>query len=103
MPDTPCRAARRPRTVPAHRRPGALQRNGEFLETAPRHVGDEFVAIAEMPVRRGRADAGEARGFGERKTGRAFLGDQLQRGADQRLFQIAVVIAARAVMAGPLC
>ena len=48
-----------------------------------------------MPIGRGRADAGPARGFGEGEAGRALLGDQFQRGAHQRLLQIAVVIAAR--------
>ena len=51
-----------------------------------------------MPVGRGRADTGPARGFGEGETGGAFLGDKLERGADQRFLQIAVVIAARAAM-----
>src|SRR5271169_187509 len=48
-----------------------------------------------MPIGRRRADSGEARGLGEGEAGRTLLGDQLQRGADQRLAQIAVMIAAR--------
>ena len=49
-----------------------------------------------MPVGRGRADAGPARRFGKGEAGRPLLRDQIERGADQRLLQIAVVIAARA-------
>src|SRR5213593_870461 len=41
-----------------------------------------------------RADAGPARRVGEGEAGRALLRDQIERGADQRLAQIAVVIAA---------
>ena len=50
-----------------------------------------------MPIRRRRADAGKARGLRERESGRPFSGDQFQRGADQRLAQIAVMIAARRI------
>src|SRR5271163_2955226 len=50
-----------------------------------------------MPIRRRRADAGKARGLGESKSRRPFSGDQFQRGADQRLAQIPVMIAARRV------
>jgi len=47
-----------------------------------------------MPIRRGGADAGHARGIGKGKSGRALLRDQIERRLQQRLFQIAVVIAA---------
>src|SRR5271155_2662446 len=50
-----------------------------------------------MPIRRRRADAGKARGLRESKSRRPFSGDQFQRRADQRLAQIAVMIAARRV------
>ena len=65
-----------------------------MLKTALRDAGKQFVAIAKMPVGRRRADAGHARGIGERKSGRAFFRDQPERRLQQRLFQIAVMIAA---------
>src|SRR6185295_18632242 len=73
----------------------------KLLEPTPRNVGQQLVAIAKMPVGRGRTDAGPACGFGKGETSRALLGDQLQRRADQRFLQIAVVIAARAILPGP--
>ena len=71
------------------------QRRAEQFETAPRHSGDEFITIAEVPIRRSRTDAGPARSIGEGEAGWALLGDQLKRCTQQGLFQIAVVIAAR--------
>jgi hypothetical protein len=50
-----------------------------------------------MPIQRRRTDPGRARGLGESEASRALLGDQLERGADRRLAQIAVMIAARFV------
>src|SRR6266852_3778588 len=47
-----------------------------------------------MPVWRRRADAGYARGIGKGKTRRAFFRDQPERRLQQRLFQVAVMIAA---------
>ena len=47
-----------------------------------------------MPVGRSRADAGDARGVGKGEAGRAFLGDQIKGCLQQRLFQIAMMIAA---------
>ena len=47
-----------------------------------------------MPVGRSRADAGDARGISKGETGRAFLGDQIKGRLQQRLFQIAMMIAA---------
>src|SRR5260370_17230287 len=47
-----------------------------------------------MAVGRRRADPGPARRIGKGEAGRSLLGDQIERGADQRLAQIAVVIAA---------
>ena len=75
--------------------PRGFQRGGELLEAAPRDVGEQLVAVAEMAVRRGRADAGPARRIGKGEPRRPFLGDQLERGADQRFLEVAVVIAAR--------
>ena len=65
----------------------------EQLETAPRDIGDQRVAVAKMPVGRRRADPGRARRVGKGEPGWAFLRDQVERGVDQRLAQIAVVIA----------
>src|SRR5260370_10045518 len=47
-----------------------------------------------MPGGRCGADAGHARGIGKGEAGRAFFRDQPQRRLQQRLFQIAVVVAA---------
>src|SRR5260370_16810830 len=47
-----------------------------------------------MPVGGWGADAGHARGIGKGEAGRAFFRDQPQRRLQQRLFQIAVVVAA---------
>ncbi len=75
--------------------PGFGERRLELLEAAQRDVRQEFVAVAEMPVRRRRADAGPTGGLRKSEAGRAFFGNQLQRGAQQRLFQVAVMVAAR--------
>ena len=48
-----------------------------------------------MPIGRSRTDPGPARGFGKGETRRALLRDQLERRADQRFLQVAVVIATR--------
>ena len=71
----------------------------EKHEAALRHIGEQRIAVAEMAIRRSRAHPGQARGIGERESGRTFLGDQFKRGAHQGFFQIAVVIAARAALA----
>ena len=68
----------------------------EQLEAAARHIGHQRVAVAEMAIGRRRADPGRARRVGEGEARRPFSRDQLERGADQRLAQIAVVIAAPA-------
>ena len=49
------------------------------------------------------AVAGFAGGFGDGEAGGAFLGDQRQRRLDQRLAQVAVMVAAafEAALAGP--
>src|SRR5262249_1171010 len=54
-----------------------------------------LVAVTEMPIGRCRTDPRPSCSFREGKPGWSFLRDQLERGADQGLFQIAVVIAAR--------
>ena len=77
--------------------PGARQRRLELLEAAQSHARHQFIAVAEMPIGRGRADPGKAGRLGERESGCSLSRDQFQRGADQRLAQIAVMIAARAI------
>ena len=51
-----------------------------------------------MTIGGGRTDAGPARRVGESKTGRTLFGNQRKRGAQQCLFEIAVVIAARTAL-----
>ena len=74
--------------------PGRRKHGLELIKAAPRHVGQQLVAVAKMPVGRRRADPRPARRFREGKAGRTLLRDQFQRGADQGLLEIAVVIAA---------
>ncbi len=57
-------------------------------------LGKQFVTVAKMPVGRRRADAGHPRRIGKGEAGRALFRDQPERCLQQRLFQIAVVIAA---------
>ena len=57
-------------------------------------VGQEFVAVAKVPVRRRRTHAGPARRIGESEPRRSLFGNQFERGTHQGFFQIAVVIAA---------
>src|SRR5215471_6551726 len=68
----------------------------ELIEAAPCHVDQQLVAVAEMPVGCRRAHSCPAGSFREGKAGGALLRDQFQRGADQGLFEIAMVIAAGA-------
>src|SRR4029453_8388655 len=65
-------------------------------EAAPRHVGHELVAVAEVPVGRRRTDPGPARRLRKGEAGGPLLRDQFQRRVDQGFFQVAVVVAARA-------
>ena len=81
--------------------PGADQFRLEKFEAVARDFGQQSGAVAEMPVRRGRADADRAGDFREAEAGRAALGDQVERGVDQRLAQVAVVVALAARLAGP--
>ena len=46
-----------------------------------------------MPIGRGRTDPHQPGDLGERETGGAAFGDQIQRGFEQRFSQIAVVVA----------
>src|SRR6267154_1388300 len=85
--------------------PGAVQALLEQLEAAACHIGEQRLTIAKVPVGRRRADPGRAGGIRECEAGRPFLGNQVERGADQRLAQIAVVVAAtpgRRIVSGPI-
>src|SRR5262249_2593183 len=74
--------------------PGTVQAFFEQFEAAARDIGEQCLAVAEMPVRGRRTNPGRASGVGEGEPTRPLLGDQVERGADQGLAQIAVVIAA---------
>src|SRR5262249_44869616 len=75
--------------------PSTCQRNLESIEAAPRHIDQQFVAVAKMSVGRGRTYPCPSRSFREGKPGGSLLRDQFQCRAYQGLFQIAMVIAAR--------
>src|SRR5262245_7244546 len=83
--------------------PGRGEALGETLEALARHVRHQGIAVAEMAVRRRRTDAGLPRRLGKREAGGTFLRNEVERGADQRLAQIAMVIAApsAAAVSGP--
>ena len=85
-----CTKRVRPAIIPSSR-----QDHFELLETAQRHCGQKFIAVAEVSIRRCRTDTRPACGIREGEPGRAFLRDQFDGGAHQRLLQIAVVIPAR--------
>jgi len=68
--------------------------DGKQLEPAARDIGYQRVAVAEVAIGGGRADPGPARGVGKGKPSRALFRDQVERGLDQRLAQIAMMIAA---------
>ena len=55
------------------------------------------VAIAEMTIGRGRTDTGAARRLGEGKAGRPVFANEIERGIDQCLAQISVMIAPAAM------
>jgi len=74
--------------------PSACKRNFELIKPAPRHVDQQFVAVAKVPVRRGRTHPRPSCSFRESKASGSLLRNQLQGRADQGLFQIAMVIAA---------
>ena len=80
--------------------PGAFEMRREQLEAAQRDIGDQRLAVAEMPVWRGRANPRRAGGLGESEPGGALARDQIERRLDQRLPQIAVVIAAALARSG---
>src|SRR5215471_16543321 len=81
--------------------PGFGEYACKLLEATPRNIGEQRVAIAKMPIRRGRANTRPARRVGEGEAGRPFLRDQLKRSAHQGFLETAVVIAARSGTPAP--
>src|SRR5262249_1535154 len=75
--------------------PRPIKYNREPLESAQRDASEKFIAVAEMAIGRGRAHARPPRGLCKSETCRPLLRDQFQGGAQQRLSQVAVVVAAR--------
>lgn len=76
--------------------PGLLQPLGEFFEAKPCDIRHQVVAVAEMPVGRGRANAGKARRIGDREACRAFLGYKLEHAENERFAQVSMMVAAPA-------
>src|SRR5215470_15429750 len=76
--------------------PRLLERGLELLEATQRNAGQKLITIAKVAIGRRRTDPRPARGFRKGEARGALLGNQLERGADQRLLEIAVVVAARA-------
>src|SRR5437868_7693362 len=74
--------------------PGAIEPLLEQFEAAVGHIGEQRLAVTKMPVGSRRTDPCGARRVGKGEPRRTLLGNQVERGADQRLAQIAVVIAA---------
>jgi hypothetical protein len=48
----------------------------ELIEAAPRDIGQQLLAVAEMPIGRCRTHPRPAGSFGEGKGGGSLLGDQ---------------------------
>ena len=65
--------------------PSLFEIGGEALEAQARDIGHQLLAVAEMPVGRGRADPRRARRLRDREAGGAFFTDQAERALDQRL------------------
>ena len=74
--------------------PGRVEIGGEALEAKARDLAHQLLAVAEVPVGRGRADTGQARGLGDGEAGWPLLADQAQRRLDQRFAQVSVMISA---------
>src|SRR6185437_8955561 len=83
--------------------PRLRQHRGEALVAPLRDGREQCVGIAEVAIGRGRTDTREPRHLRDGERARSFFREQHQRGIDQRLAQIAVVIAAPlvAAFAGP--
>src|SRR6516225_10094873 len=67
---------------------------GKQFEPAASDIGDQSVAVAEVAVGCGRANPGRSRGICKGEPGVTFFRDQVEGCLDQRLAQIAVMIAA---------
>src|SRR5262245_2311845 len=81
--------------------PGGRQSLLELLKAAARNIRHQRIAVAEVAVGRRRADTSLAGRLRKGDTRRALLGNEVQRRADQRLAQIAVMIAAPPAAACP--
>src|SRR5262249_40862166 len=83
--------------------PGGGEALGEVLEALACHVRHQGIAVAEMAIGRRRADAGLPGRLGKGEAGGTLLRNEVEGGADQRLAQIAVMIAAppTAAVSGP--
>jgi hypothetical protein len=60
---------------------------------ANRERSQQGIAVGEVLVRSGAADSGPARRLRHREASRSSLGDQLEGGGEQRVAQVAVVLA----------
>jgi hypothetical protein len=74
--DKPRRADQAQRMAAGGHRSTLLKHNCKLLESAKRDIGEEFIAVAEMAIGRGRTDARRARGLREGETRRSFLCNQ---------------------------
>src|SRR5262245_34018580 len=83
--------------------PGGGEALSETLEALACHVRHQGIAVAEMAIGRRRADAGLPGCLGEGEAGGTLLRNEVEGGADQRLTQVAVMIAAppAAAVSGP--
>jgi hypothetical protein len=81
--------------------PSSCQPLLELLKAAASNIRHQRIAVAEVAVGRCRADTGLARRLRKGEPRRPLLGDEIQRRADQRLAQIAVMIAAPPAAACP--
>ena len=77
---------------PVVRDGGVAHLLGERVQSLVRHRRQQFLAIGEVPVARARRDADRARRLAQREALDAALGDERERGADQAVAQVAVVV-----------
>lgn len=73
--------------------PGLFEGRLELFEAAAGEFRDEGVAVPEMAVRRGRADAGGPGKLGEGEAGETALGDEAEGRLDEGFAEIAVMVA----------
>ena len=71
-----------------------FQIGNERLHTPDRHRHQQRLAVGEMTVGRARRNADAAAGFGEGEPANALLRHQVDRGVDQGVAEIAMMIAA---------